>query len=301
MTRDDMMFRDGLLAGQRILVTGGGTGLGRVMAEGFQILGAEVFICGRRGGVLDETAEALMAAHGGRVTGIACDIRDPDAIEAMLDRIWENGGALTGLVNNAAGNFVSRTQDLSMRGFDAISNIVFRGSFAVTLACGKRWIAEGVPASVLSILATWVWNGSAFTVPSAMSKAGINVMSQSLAVEWGDKGIRFNCIAPGTFPTEGMTARLRPTEAQDGVAFRDMSDYPMGRVGRMPELANLAAYLMSPQAEYVSGQTIAIDGARFLATGGNFASMRSWDDAQWEAAGSAIRATTAKDQAMRTA
>jgi NAD(P)-dependent dehydrogenase (short-subunit alcohol dehydrogenase family) len=299
MTRDDLMFRDNLLAGHRILVTGGGTGLGKVMAEAFLILGAEVFICGRRGNVLDATAEELMGLHGGKMVGLACDIRDAEAIDEMLDRIWNNGGALTGLVNNAAGNFVSRTEDLSIRGFDAISSIVFRGSFAVTLACGKRWIEGGISASVLSILATWVWNGSAFTVPSAMSKAGINVMSQSLAVEWADKGIRLNCIAPGTFPTEGMSARLRPTEG--GTAFRDTTDYPMGRVGRMPELANLAAFLMSPQAEYVSGQTIAIDGARYLATGGNFSSMRSWTDEQWTQARESIRATTAKDKANRTA
>lgn len=298
MIRDDIMFRDGLLAGQRILVTGGGTGLGRVMAEGFLILGAEVYICGRRGAVLDETAAELIAAHGGKVTGIACDIREPDSIEAMLDAIWADGGALTGLVNNAAGNFVSRTEDLSMRGFDAISSIVFRGSFAVTLSCGKRWLTAGVPASVLSILATWVWNGSAFTVPSAMSKAGINAMNQSLAVEWADRGIRFNAIAPGTFPTEGMTARLRPTEGEK--AFVDTAEYPMGRVGRMPELANLAAYLMSPQAEYMTGQTIAIDGARYLATGGNFASLRSWDDAQWAASRDSIRVTNAQDKAQRT-
>ena len=299
MTRDDMMFRDDLLAGQRILVTGGGSGLGRVMAEGFLILGAEVFICGRRGGLLDDTASELMAAHGGTVTGIACDIRHPDAIEDMLDQIWASGGALTGLVNNAAGNFVSRTEDLSMRGFDAISGIVFRGSFATTLACGKRWIAEGTSASVLSILATWVWNGSAFTVPSAMSKAGVNVMTQSLAVEWADRGIRLNAIAPGTFPTEGMTARLRPTEGDK--AFTDTQDYPMGRVGRMPELANLAAYLMSPGADYVTGQTIAIDGARYLATGGNFASLRGWTDEQWEASRQSIRSTNENDRAQRTA
>ncbi|OWK33604.1 SDR family oxidoreductase [Sphingomonas dokdonensis] len=298
MNRDDLMFRDGLLKDQRILVTGGGTGLGKVMAEAFLILGAEVFICGRRGSVLDATADELTAQHGGKMTGLACDIRSPEAIEEMLDRIWANGGALTGLVNNAAGNFVSRTEDLSMRGFDAISNIVFRGSFAVTLACGKRWIAEEVPASVLSILATWVWNGSAFTVPSAMSKAGINVMSQSLAVEWADRGIRLNCIAPGTFPTEGMSARLRPTEG--GSAFRDTADYPMGRVGHMPELANLAAFLMSRQAEYLTGQTIAIDGARYLATGGNFSSMRAWTDEQWTQARESIYATTAKDKAQRS-
>jgi len=299
MNRDDLMFRDGLLSGQRILVTGGGSGLGRVMAEGFLILGADVCICGRRGQLLDAAAAEMMAAHGGSVKGVACDIRDPEAIEAMIDQIWADGGPLTGLVNNAAGNFVSRTEDLSIRGFDAIANIVFRGTFAVTLACGKRWIEAGVPASVLSILATWVWNGSAFTVPSAMSKAGINVMSQSLAVEWADRGIRLNCIAPGTFPTEGMSARLRPTDGEK--AFRDVSDYPMGRVGRMPELANLAAFLMSRQAEYLTGQTIAIDGARYLATGGNFASLRSWTDEQWDQSRSNIKATNERDRAQRTA
>lgn len=298
MKRDDLMFRDGLLAGERILVTGGGTGLGKVMAEAFLMLGADVYICGRRGPVVEQTAAELVAAHGGRMTGLACDIRDAASIEAMIDTIWGDGGALTGLVNNAAGNFVSRTEDLSIRGFDAIANIVFRGTFAVTQACGKRWLAEGVPASVLSILATWVWNGSAFTVPSAMSKAAVNVMSQSLAVEWADRGIRLNCIAPGTFPTEGMSARLRPTEGKK--AFTDTSDYPMGRVGRMPELANLAVFLMSRQAEYLTGQTIAIDGARYLATGGNFAALRAWDDDQWEQARASIRETTARDKSART-
>lgn len=299
MIAGDMMLKPGALAGQRILVTGGGSGLGRVMAEGFQILGADVYICGRRGPLLDETARELMAAHGGKVRGIACDIRDPDAIEAMLDTIWADGGALTGLVNNAAGNFVSRTEDLSIRGFDSISNIVFRGSFAVTLACGKRWIEDKVPASVLSILATWVWNGSAFTVPSAMSKAGLNVMTQSLAVEWADRGIRFNAIAPGTFPTEGMSARLRPTEGEK--AFSDVSDYPAGRVGRMSELANLAAFLMAPGADYITGQTIAIDGGRYLATGGNFASLRGWSDEEWQSSRDNIRAANARDRAQRTA
>lgn len=294
MNREDMMFRDGLLKGQRILVTGGGTGLGRVMAEGFLILGADVFICGRRQGPLEETAASLMSQHGGRVVGVPCDIRDQPSVEAMLDSIWANGGPLTGLVNNAAGNFISRTEDLSMNGFDAISGIVFRGTFAVTQGCGKRWIKQGSKASVLSILATWVWNGSAFTVPSAMSKAAINTMTQSLAVEWADKGIRLNAIAPGTFPTEGMSARLRPLEGKE--AFADTSDYPMGRVGMMPELANLAAYLMSPGAEYVSGQTIAIDGARYLATGGNFASLRSWTDEQWKESRERIKATNARDK-----
>jgi NAD(P)-dependent dehydrogenase (short-subunit alcohol dehydrogenase family) len=213
----------------------------------------------------------------------------------MVETIWADG-PLTGLVNNAAGNFISRTEDLSPRGFDAISNIVFRGSFFVTQACGKRWIKEGLSASVISILTTWVWNGGPFTVPSAMSKAGLNVMTQSLAVEWGPKGIRFNAIAPGPFPTEGMSARLNPGES----AYGDMKGNPLGRVGEMRELANLAVYLLHPLSTYVNGQTIAIDGAAYNATGGNFARMTEWGDEQWAQATAAIRATNEKDRAKRT-
>ncbi|MDX9998780.1 MAG: SDR family oxidoreductase [Phenylobacterium sp.] len=299
LTMDDLMFRPGLMQGQRILITGGGTGLGKAMAEACLMLGAEVYICGRRGGVLDDTAKELMDAHGGRMVGIPCDIRVPEAIDEMLDRIWADGGALTGLVNNAAGNFISRTEDLSPRGFDAIANIVFRGSFFVTLGCGKRWLAEGKKASVVSILTTWIWNGGPFTVPSAMSKAGINIMGQSLAVEWGGRGIRFNSIAPGPFPTEGMSARLNPTATQD-MSETARPGNPMGRVGEMRELANLAVYLLHPLSEYVNGQTIAIDGGAWNAGGGGFAALRSWTDEQWKAARDSIRATNEKDRAQRT-
>ena len=297
MTLDDLMFKPGLLKGQRILITGGGTGLGKVMAEGFLMMGATVYICGRRGGVLEETARELMAAHGGKVVPIACDIRVPEAISDMLDQIWSDGGALTGLVNNAAGNFISRTEDLSPRGFEAISNIVFRGSFFVTLDCGKRWIAEGKPGAVVSILTTWVWNGGPFTVPSAMSKAGLNVMTQSLAVEWGHKGIRFNAIAPGPFPTEGAWARLNPGGSPSS---ESAPGNPMGRVGHMPELANLAIYLFAPGSEYVNGQTIAIDGAAHQAAGGGFSQLRSWTDEQWEAARNAIQGANQRDRSKRT-
>jgi NAD(P)-dependent dehydrogenase (short-subunit alcohol dehydrogenase family) len=301
MTPDDLMFKPGLMRGERILITGGGTGLGKVMAEACLMLGAEVYICGRRGGVLQETAKALNELHGatsgsGFVKGVACDIRVPEAITEMLDQVWADGGALTGLVNNAAGNFISRTQDLSTRAFDAIANIVFRGSFFVTLDCGKRWIAQGKKASVISILTTWVWNGSPFVVPSAMSKAGLNAMTQSLAVEWGPKGIRFNSIGPGPFPTEGMSARLNPGEG----SYSDMSRNPLGRVGKMPELANLAVYLLHPGSEYVNGQTIAIDGGAFLATGGNFSGLSVWGDEEWKTARDAIASTNAKDRAQRT-
>ena len=296
--QSDLMFRDGLMKGERILITGGGTGLGKVMAEACLMLGADVYICGRRGGVIEAAAKDLTDAHGGKCVGIACDIRVPEAIADMIDTIWADGGALTGLINNAAGNFISRTEDLSARGFDAISNIVFRGSFFVTLECGKRWLAEGKHASVVSILTTWVWNGGPFTVPSAMSKAGLNVMTQSLAVEWGNRGIRFNAIAPGPFPTEGMTARLNPSAVGAETKPADPS-IPLGRNGEMRELANLAVYLLSPMSAYVNGQTIAIDGGSHL-QGGGFSRLASWGDAEWEAARNAIRATNEQDRAKRT-
>src|SRR6202789_3533462 len=224
----ELMFNKGLLAGKRILVTGGGTGLGEVMTEAYAQLGATVYICGRRAAVLDETAKRISDATGARVKGIACDIRVAEAVDDMVAQIWADGGALTGLVNNAAGNFISRTEDLSPRGFEAISNIVFRGSFYVTLDCGKRWIAEGKPGSVISILTTWVWSGGPFTVPSAMSKAGLNVMTQSLAAEWGNRGVRFNAIAPGPFPTEGAWARLNPGTSASGAGGREETGSPLG-------------------------------------------------------------------------
>jgi NAD(P)-dependent dehydrogenase (short-subunit alcohol dehydrogenase family) len=298
MTPDDLMFKPGVMEGQRILVTGGGTGLGKAMAEALLMLGAEVYICGRRGAVLEATVKELTGAHGGRMAAIPCDIRVPEAIHDMLDQIWADGGALTGLINNAAGNFISRTEDLSTRAFDAIANIVFRGSFFVTLDCGKRWIAEGKSASVLSILTTWVWSGGPFTVPSAMSKAGLNVMTQSLAVEWAPKGIRFNAIAPGPFYTEGMTARLNPGAQED--SYRDMRGNPMGRAGDLRELANMAVWLMHPFSTYVNGQTIAIDGGAWNAGGGGFSRLRDWDDAQWAQARDSIRAANEKDRASRT-
>ena len=296
MTLDDLMYRPGLLAGKRYLVTGGGSGLGRVMSEALLLLGAEVYICGRREPLLEQTAAELMAAHGGRVIPKACDIRHEAQIGTMLDEIWADGGALDGLINNAAGNFVSRTEDLSPRAFDAISSIVFRGSFCMTLDCGKRWLAEGKSASVLSILTTWVWNGSPFAVPSAMSKAGLHAMTQSLAVEWAGRGIRFNAIAPGLFPTEGMSARLNP-----GGGEHKADRNPMDRNGRMPELANLAAFLMGPGSEYVNGQTIAIDGGQYQATGGNFSRMAEWTDGDWQRARENIAERDAKDRRQRHA
>jgi len=297
LAKSDLMFRDGLMQGQRILITGGGTGLGKVMAEACLMLGAEVYICGRRGGVVEATAKELMDAHGGKCTGLACDIRVPEAVHDMMNQVWADG-PLTGLVNNAAGNFISRTEDLSPRGFDAIANIVFRGSFFVTLDAGKRWLEAGDHASVVSILTTWVWHGGPFTVPSAMSKAGLNVMTQSLAVEWGNRGVRFNAIAPGPFPTEGAWSRLNPGGSTEGQ--KADPTIPLNRNGEMRELANLAVYLLDPGSAYINGQTIAIDGGGHLRGGGGYSRLSEWGDAEWEQARNAIKSANEKDRAQRT-
>jgi len=290
------VFTPGIFHGHRILVTGGGTGLGREMTAKFLELGGDLYICGRRKGVVDQTAAELMARHGGSVKALQVDIRDAAAVDAMIQSIWDDGGPLTGLVNNAAGNFISRTEDLSPRGFDAIANIVLHGTFYTTHAVGKRWIAGGHRGSVLSILVTWVWTGSPFVVPSAMSKAGINVMTQSLAVEWGRYGIRLNAIAPGTIPTEGATKRLAP-DRDDPAESAGLN--PMGRHGQMSELQNLAAFLMSNGCDWLTGQTIALDGAGHLVNNGGFSSLFGWGDAEWRKARDLIQAENAKDKAAR--
>lgn len=297
---ENLMFRDGILKNKRILVTGGGTGLGEVMAEAYAQLGATVYICGRRAGVLEETAKRLSDKTGSKVKGIGCDIRVAEAVDDVIAQIWADGGALTGLVNNAAGNFISRTKDLSPRGFNAIADIVFRGSFYMTLACGKRWIDEKKKGSVISILTTWIWNGGPFTVPSAMSKAGVNIMTKSLATEWGPYGIRLNAIAPGPFPTKGAWDRLNPQAATAGRGD-SASGIPMGRNGEMYELANLAVFLMADGCDYLTGQTIAIDGASHLGGTGNFAALSRLGDEQWEAIRNQIRSANEKDRAQRTA
>jgi NAD(P)-dependent dehydrogenase (short-subunit alcohol dehydrogenase family) len=289
------MFNDQLLAGRRILVTGGGTGLGKGMAAKFLQLGAEVHICGRRKIVCDETATELMGEYGGRVVSHGVDIRNALAVDEMVEQIW-TGGPLTDLINNAAGNFVSRTQDLSPRGFDAVANIVMHGTFYVTHAVGRRWIAAKQPGNVVSITVTWVRNGSPFVVPSAMSKSAIHAMTMSLAAEWGRYGIRLNTIAPGEIPTEGMSKRLNPND-QPGA--RTIARNPMGRVGKMEELQNLAVFLISGGCDWISGETIAMDGAQALATGGNFYEMREWSDADWQQARDAISKQNEKDRAAR--
>ena len=291
------MFQDGLLKGKNILITGGGTGLGKEIAGKYLQLGANVWIAGRRGGVLEATAKELMAQHGGSVRTHAVDIRDFAAVDAMVQRIWDDSGPLTGLVNNAAGNFISPTKDLTPNGFNAIANIVFHGSFYVTHSVGKRWIEGGHKGSVISILVTWVWTGSPYVVPSAMSKAGLHIMTKSLAVEWGKHGIRLNAIAPGPFPTEGATKRLRP-----GADFGDSTKVnPMRRIGAMSELQNLATFLMADGCEWLTGETIAIDGAGYLATGAYFTELDKMSDADWQRARELIKAQNDKDRAGRAA
>ncbi|MEM6663667.1 MAG: SDR family oxidoreductase, partial [Pseudomonadota bacterium] len=235
------MFQPDLFKGKRILVTGGGTGLGRGMAERLLELGADIVICGRRKGVLLEAAGEMSDTYGGKVDTYPVDIRNAAAIEEMVEDIFATGG-LTGLINNAAGNFIARTEDLSPRGFDAIANIVMHGTFYVTQAIGKRWIANTTEGSVVSIMVTWVRNGGPYVVPSAMSKAAVHAMTMSLAAEWGKYGIRLNGIAPGEIPTEGMNKRLNPG---DKPGERTIARNPMGRTGTMDEIRNLAAFLLS--------------------------------------------------------
>jgi NAD(P)-dependent dehydrogenase (short-subunit alcohol dehydrogenase family) len=292
------MFKDGILKGKRILITGGGTGLGKEIAARYLALGAELWLAGRRGGVLQDTAKELTSQHGGVVRTHAVDIRDAAAVDAMVQQIWEESGPLTGLVNNAAGNFISPTKDLTPNGFNAIANIVFHGTFYVTQAVGKRWIAGQHKGSVVSILVTWVHTGSPYVVPSAMSKAGLHVMTKSLAVEWGRFGIRLNAIAPGPFPTEGASKRLRP----DG-GFEDTTQMnPMRRVGRMEELQNLATFLMADGCEWLTGETIAVDGGGYLASGSGayFAQLDRLSDEDWDRMRAKIKAQNDKDRAGRS-
>jgi len=300
------MFDSRLMAGQRILVTGGGTGLGQAMAEQFLRLGADVAICGRRKSVCDDTAAAWRTTFPERrIDTFGVDIRNAQAVEEMVEALWQSGG-LTGLVNNAAGNFVAPTESLSPRAFDAIANIVFHGTFYVTQAIGKRWVAAArsgawTPAqpyrSVMSIIVTWVDNGSPYVVPSAMSKAGIEVMTKSLAIEWARFGIRLNAVGPGEIPTEGMSKRLNPGE-EPGARSRERN--PMARPGKMSELQNLATFLMAPgTCDWLTGQSIFMDGGHAIATGGNFYELRQWSEGDWKAAREAIEAQNAKDKAQR--
>jgi len=290
------MFKEDLLKGKRILVTGGGTGLGKEMATHYASLGADIVICGGRLNVLEETADEIKSNHNVDVLAQSLDIRSPQDVDDFIDQIFATK-PLDGLVNNAAGNFISPTKMLSPRGFDAIANIVFHGTFYVTHSVGRRWIEAGLKGNIISILATWVWTGSPYVVPSAMSKSAINAMTKSLAVEWGPYNIRVNAIAPGPFPTEGAWARLSPKGDLDNDS--SYSAIPLGRVGEMSELQNLASFLMADGCDYLTGQTIAIDGAQYITGGGTFSGLSKLKDSDWEEIKSMIKSTNEKDKANR--
>jgi NAD(P)-dependent dehydrogenase (short-subunit alcohol dehydrogenase family) len=287
------IFRPDVLAGKTVLVTGGGSGLGKEISRALAAKGATVHICGRRAAVLKAAAEEI----GKAVHHHVCDIRDADQVDAMMEAIWRIG-PLTSLVNNAAANFIAPTKDLSPRGFRAVTSTVMDGSFHVTLAAGKRWIAGGLRGAVVSNLVTWVWTGSAFVVPSAMAKTALHAMTMSLAVEWAPHGIRLNATAPGPFPTEGAWEKLNPIP--DTTSSATSSDtVPMRRYGQMPELQNLIVFLLSDGCDYLTGQTIAIDGGQHLAGPGTFADLSAMSDAQWSAAREAIQRSTDREKAQQ--
>jgi NAD(P)-dependent dehydrogenase (short-subunit alcohol dehydrogenase family) len=275
------MFRPDLLQDKRILVTGGGSGLGRSIAKRYLELGAQLVICGRRAEVLESAAADLARETGGHIEAIQCDVREAEQVESMMERIWTRG-PLDVLVNNAAANFIARTDKLSPRAIDAVLNIVLHGSFYCTVACGRRWIEAKRGGTVLSVATTPSFTGSAFTAPSAAAKAGLVAMTRSLAVEWGPKGIRLNAVAPGLFPTAGAWDRLYPPGSQ---VEPQESGVPLRRVGQHIELANLFAYLASDEAGYITGDLIVIDGGRWMqgVGGPSQRAMHDWTDEQWEA------------------
>lgn len=279
------MFTTDLLKGRTILITGGGTGLGRSMALRFAELGATLFLVGRREEPLKQTA-AEIRANGARAAYACADVRDFAAVESALAQAEKElrapFGGIDTLVNNAAGNFLARTEKLSPNAFSAVVGIVLQGSFHCTLALGRRWIETKQPGNVLSIVTTYAAAncGSGFVVPSACAKAGVLAMTRSLAVEWARHRIRLNAIAPGPFPTEGAWSRLMPSKDFEE---RARNFHPMKRFGRHEELANLAVYLLSPQAEYVNGECVVIDGGLWLRGAGEFNEAVDFPDAMWDA------------------
>ena len=271
------MFEKNLLARKRILITGGGSGLGAGMAHRFAELGADIIICGRRRDVLDATAARLRAELNADVKAMVCDIRDAGAVHAMLDEIWL-GAPLDILVNNAAATFIAQSEHLSPRAADAILAPTLHGAMYCTLGAGQRLIDGGHKGVVLSILSTFTVTGRAFTLPSAMAKSALLAMTKSLAVEWGPKNIRLVAIAPGPFPTPGAQGQLRPQGRSDGPASMN----PLGRVGEHSELANLASFLVSDQAGYINGEMVVQDGGAHLRSSGA-EDLLHWSDAQWAA------------------
>ncbi len=283
------MLRDGALEGKTIIVTGGGTGLGKSMSTYFLKLGANVVICSRRLDVIEGTARELEQLTGGKVLAVACDVRKPEQIENVIHKSIEKFGSVEVLVNNSAGNFISPTERLSYKAVDTVVDIVLRGSYYFTLALGKYWIESKIKGTVLNISTTYAWTGSGWVVPSAMAKAGVLAMTKSLAFEWADHGIRLNAIAPGPFPTKGAWDRLFPEELANKFAFENR--IPLQRVGDHQELANLAAYLVSDFSAYVTGEVITLDGGEVLG-GGQFNFLKEVTDDQWDAIEDQIKKAT---------
>ena len=274
------MFQDNLLSGKRILVTGGATGLGKSMGKRFLELGASLYICGRREQVLADAASEFRSATGGTVKTFVCDVRDAARVEAMIENFWQDG-ALDILVNNAAGNFLARTEELSNGAFEAVIGIVLMGTLYTTMACARRWIKAGNKATVLNISTTYAESGSPYVVPSAIGKAGVLAMTRSLAVEWGRHGIRFNALAPGPVPTEGAFSRLMPAKEFENLAKKRN---PLGRFGTHEELANLAAFLVSDQSGYINGDFIVMDGGEWLKGAAEFSHLGDLlTEEQWQA------------------
>ncbi|REA57504.1 short-chain dehydrogenase [Dyadobacter luteus] len=280
MLHQQGMLRDGALLNKTIIVTGGGTGLGKSMATYFLKLGANVVICSRKLEVLESTAEELQKLTGGNILPLACDVRKPEQIEQVISTTIEKFGQVDGLVNNSAGNFISPTERLSHKAVDVVVDIVLRGTYYFTLSLGKYWIENNIKGTVLNISTTYAWTGSGWVVPSAMAKAGVLAMTKSLAFEWADHGIRLNAIAPGPFPTKGAWDRLFPEELSKQFAFENR--IPLHRVGDHQELTNLAAYLMSDYSAYMTGEVITLDGGEVLAAG-QFNFLKDVTDDQWDA------------------
>jgi len=274
------VFRNDLLKDRAIFLTGGGSGLGRSMAIHFAELGARIFVVGRREGPLKETCEEIRRT-GGAAAYTTCDVRDPAAVEAAAAAADQQFGRIDTVVNNAAGNFMARTESLSPNAFNAVVGIVLNGSFHCTQAFGKRWIAQKLGGNVLNIVTTYAATncGSGFVVPSACAKAGVLAMTRSLAVEWGKYHIRLNAIAPGPFPTEGAWSRLIPSKQYEEHS-RDKN--PMKRFGRHEELTNLAAFLISDMSEYINGESVVIDGGQWLRGAGEFNDLAMLPDSVWE-------------------
>jgi NAD(P)-dependent dehydrogenase (short-subunit alcohol dehydrogenase family) len=293
------IFDPTVLGGKRILITGGGTGLGRGVATRLVAHGAQVHLWGRRENVLAEAAAEISAGHPGSIHYQPVNVRDFDQVAAAVAEIWHRHGPLTGLLNNAAANFIAPTASLSPRAFDAVVSTVMTGSFNTTLAVGRRWIAEGLPGSVLSNLTTWVWSGSAFVVPSAMAKAAVHAMTMSLAVEWGRYGIRLNALAPGPIPTEYAWEMLNPTD-KSSVGATQSEQIPLGRPGTIDELANLTIFAFSDACDYLTGETIAMDGGQRLAGPNTFAGLTAMTDEDWVAARERSKAASETAKAARS-